>query len=148
MDKFSLDDMEENVPIRYQRTVMHPHSDKGILDKKHGIFNLTVHLQNLDTVAHYGDHENSTYENMYLRIPLNEKNCFEVYWFKNMKQRSQFCDGGGDRFSSEKGKLLADYMTSHSEYNNTDIDHCESIHFEELSAYLGTYEFLKKDSAT
>ena len=34
---------------------MHPHSDKGILEKKYGIFNLTVHLQNLDTMAHHAD---------------------------------------------------------------------------------------------
>jgi len=45
---------------------------------------------------------------------LNEENCFEFDWFKNMKQRSQFRDGGGVRFSFETGKFLADYMTSHS----------------------------------
>ena len=76
---------------------------------------------------------------MYLRIPLNEKNRFEVYCFKNMKQRNQFYAGDGDRFSSEKGKFLADYMTSHSEYNNSESDRSDSLHFEELSDYFSIY---------
>jgi hypothetical protein len=48
---------------------MHPYSFKGILEKKYGIFNLIVHLQNLDTMAHYGDQ----------RIPLIKECTFEFH---------------------------------------------------------------------